>query len=344
MKKIKLLPLALISVMLLSGCSGSPGSASTKNIEDYISLGQYKGLEYTPSAKAITDEDVANAIDTILSSKKTTSEVKGRSIKDGDIANIDYKGLLDGTAFDGGTAKGYDLKIGSNSFIPGFESQLIGVDIGKTVNLDITFPADYGSADLAGKAVVFVVTVNSIKAEVAPELTKEFVIENSEFDDVEEYKKDVKAGLENDAAYGDKLALLDQIVSGSTIIKYPEDQMAKYIDGMTKDLEQNAAQYNMSTEEFLSTYLQMSMEEFKAESKTRAEKTVSEELVMLGISKAEKIKVSDSEYKVSLEKYAKAFGFESGDALIAQYGEETVKNQAIFDKVLDFVMENALAK
>ncbi|MGB5823771.1 MAG: trigger factor [Proteocatella sp.] len=344
MKKFKLLPIALISVMLLSGCSGSSDSATVKNIEDYITLGQYKGLEYTLAAKAVTDEDVANAIENILSSTKTTTDVTGRGVKNGDIANIDYEGLLDGKAFDGGTAKGYDLTIGSNAFIPGFESQLIGAEIGKTVNLDITFPADYGSADLAGKAVVFVVTVNSIKEEAVPELTKEFVIANSEFETVEEYKEDVKTGLQTDAAYGDKLALLDQIVSSSTIIKYPQDQINKYVDSMIKDLEQNATQYNMSTEEFLNAYLQMTMDEFKAESKIRAEKTVSEELVMLGISKAENIKISNDEYKDSLEKYTKTFGFESTDDLVAQYGKDTIKNQALFDKVLDFVLENATAK
>ncbi len=341
--KFKLLPLALVSVMLLSGCSGSSDSATIKNIDQYITLGQYKGLEYTPSAADVTDEDVDKEIQNILSSSKTTSEVKGRSIKEGDIANIDYEGLLDGVAFEGGTAKAYDLKIGSNSFIPGFESQLIGVNAGEKVNLDITFPADYQSADLAGKDVVFAVTVNAIKEEVVPELTTDFVTKNSKFQTVEEYKNDVKTNLQTQAASGDKMILLDMIVSKSTIIKYPQDQLNKYIETMNKDLEQNATQYQMKPEEFLSTYLQMTMEDFNAETKTRAEKTVAQELVMLGISKSENITVSDSEYKASLEKYAKNFGFKSSKDMIAQYGEDTMKNQTLFDKILDFVIENAVA-
>lgn len=344
MKKFKLLPIALISVMLLSGCSGSSDTATTKNIEQYITLGQYSGLEYTSTAEPVTDEDVAMSIENILNTSKITTSVTDRGIKNGDIANIDYEGLLDGKAFDGGTAKGYDLQIGSNSFIPGFESQLIGVEIGKTVNLDVTFPADYGSADLAGKPVVFVVTVNSIMEETVPELTTEFVTENSEFKTIEEYKADVKADLLNGASYGDKLALLDQILTSSTIIKYPQDQLTKYIDSTIADLEQNAAQYGISTEEFLSTYVQMTMDEFKVEAKARAEKTIAEELVMTGIAKAENIKVSSDEYKTALEKYTKAFGFESSDDLVAQYGKDTVETQVLYDKVLDFVLTNSVAK
>lgn len=341
--KLKFISVALTSIMLLSGCSSTAtDTATTKNIDQYIKLGEYKGLEYTPMAVEVTDEDVESEISRILSSTPTLNDIKDRPIQDGDIANIDYEGLLDGTAFEGGTAKGYDLKIGSGSFIPGFESQLIGVKAGENVDLDITFPEDYGSPNLAGKAVVFKVKVNSISEEILPELNEEFVAKNSRFKTVEEYKADVKASLQSDADYADKLTLLSMVVSSSEVLKYPEAQTKEYIDAMNKDISDTATQYGITTEEFLKTYLQMTPEEFQADAKKRAESTVSEELVMLAISKAEKIKISNDEYDAAVEKYTRAFGFPSSEELVSKYGKDLLKKQAMYDKVLGFLLENAI--
>lgn len=340
--KPKFLAATLASLMLLSGCAGSTDSATVKNIDEYIKLGNYKALEYTPVAVEVTDEEVEYEISRIMSENATFNEITDRPIKDGDIANIDYEGLLDGTAFEGGTATGYDLSIGSGTFIPGFESQLIGVNVGESVDLDITFPEEYGSAELAGKAVVFKVKVNSISEEIVPEFNEEFVKENSDFETVEEYRADVKASLQSEADYADKLTLLEMVVSSSEVLKYPQDQTNEYIEAMNKDIEQTAAQYGITVDEFLSTYLQMTPEQFQADAKSRAESTVSEELVMLAISKAENLEVSDDEYDASVERYTRSFGFESSEELISQYGKDLIRKQALYDKVLDFLLENAV--
>ena len=340
--KPKFLAATVASLMLLSGCASSTDSATVKNIDEYIKLGNYKALEYTPVAVEVTDEEVEYEISRIMSENATFNEITDRPIKDGDIANIDYEGLLDGTAFDGGTATGYDLSIGSGTFIPGFESQLIGVNVGESVDLDITFPEEYGSAELAGKAVVFKVKVNSISEEIVPDFNEEFVKENSDFETVEEYRADVKASLQSEADYADKLTLLEMVVSSSEVLKYPQDQTNEYIEAMNKDIEQTAAQYGITVDEFLSTYLQMTPEQFQADAKSRAESTVSEELVMLAIAKAENLEVSDDEYDASVERYTRSFGFESSEELISQYGKDLIRKQALYDKVLDFLLENAV--
>ncbi|WP_028829722.1 trigger factor [Proteocatella sphenisci] len=340
--KLKFLSLTLASLMLLAGCSGSAETATTKNIDQYIKLGEYKGLKYTPMSVEVTDIEVESEISAILASSPTLNVIKDRPIQNGDIANIDYEGLLDGTAFEGGSAKGYDLKIGSDTFIPGFEAKLIGVNSGENVDIDISFPEDYGSPDLAGKAVVFKVKVNSIKEEIVSELNEEFVSKNSNFDTIEDYKADIKASLQSEADYADKLTLLGMVVSSSEVVKYPLDQTQEYIDAMNKDIEETAVQYGVTTEEFLSTYLQMTPEEFQEDAKKRAESTVSEELVMLAVSKAEKIKVSDEEYDAAINKYTRAFGFPTSDELVAQYGKDLLKKQALYDKVLNFLLENAV--
>jgi trigger factor len=159
-------------------------------VDDYIKLGQYKGVKVTVDQLTVTDDNVNTAIQDDLKANATTEEVTDRKdVQNGDIVNIDYEGLKDGKAFDGGTSTGYDLTIGSGKFIPGFEDKLIGAKVGEKVSIDLTFPADYQQADLAGQAVVFNVTVNSIKKQVIPELTEEYVKSKTSYDTIDAYKE-----------------------------------------------------------------------------------------------------------------------------------------------------------
>lgn len=341
MKKIKIVSLVLISVLLLMGCS-SKGANDIGNLEKYIKLGQYKELKYSPTAKPVSEEEINAAIENMLSAYKEDVSIKDRPIKDGDLVNIDYKGLLNGTPFDGGTAQGYDLKIGSNSFIPGFESQLIGVKVGEKVDLNLTFPKEYQSAELAGKEVVFEVTVNDIKEEVLPKLTDEFVKEKFGFDDIAAYKESVKSNLQDEADFPDKLSLLESATANSEILEYPKDKLAKNIEATKIQLEQNAASSGMKPEEFLQNYLQMTMEEFEKESKVQAEKSLATELTVLAIAEAEDLNISDAEFDKLLDTYTQRFNLKSSEELINMYGEEAVRKQAIYEKVMDFLVENAV--
>lgn len=341
MKKIKLISFMLISVLLLMGCS-SKSANDIGNLEKYIKLGEYKELKYTPTALPVNDNEINAEIENMLISHKEDKSITDRPIKDGDVVNIDYKGLLNGTAFEGGTAQGYDLKIGSNSFIPGFESQLIGVKSGEKVDLNLTFPKEYQSAELAGKEVVFEVTVNDIKEEVLPELTDEFVKEKFGFDDIDSYKKSVKANLQEQADFPDKLALLEMAATNSEIIEYPKEKLDKNIADMKVQLEQNAASSSMKPEDFLQNYLHMTMEEFDKESKVQAEKALATELTVLAIAEAEDLNISDAEFDKILDTYTQQFNLKSSEELIDMYGEEAVRKQAIYEKVMDFLVENSV--
>ncbi len=341
MKKIKIVSIMLISVLLLMGCS-SKSTNDIGNLEKYIKLGEYKELKYSPTAKPVSEEEINAEIENMLSAYKEDVSVKDRPIKDGDVANIDYKGLLNGTAFEGGTAQGYDLKIGSNSFIPGFESQLIGVKVGEKVDLKLTFPKEYQSAELAGKEVVFEVTVNDIKEEILPKLTDEFVKEKFGFENVEAYKENVKTNLQDEADFPDKLALLEMATANSEILEYPKEKLDKNIADTKVQLEQNAASSNMKPEEFLQNYLHMTMEEFEKESKVQAEKSLASELTVLAIAEAEDLSISDAEFDKLLDTYTQRFNLKSSEDLINMYGEETVRKQAIYEKVMNFLVENAV--
>lgn len=341
MKKTKVLSLILVSLLLLMGCS-SKNASEIPNVEKYIKLGQYKELKYTPQAVPVSEDEINAAIENALSAYKEEKVITDRPVQDGDLVNIDYKGLLNDKAFDGGTAEGYDLKIGSNTFIPGFEAKLIGAKIGETVNLNLSFPKEYHSAELAGKEVVFVVTVNSIKEESLPELTDAFVKEKLGFNTVSEYKESVRAMLQEEADFPDKIALLEMATSNSEIIEYPKDKLDKTLADMKAELEQNATSANMKPEEFIKNYLHMTQEEFDAESKTRAEKSIAMELTVAAIEKAENLGLTDEEYKKTLDVYTKRFNLKSSDELINMYGEETVRKQARYEKIMNFLAENAV--
>lgn len=183
--------------------SSSESEAATEAAErpdykalDYVKLGDYKGLEVTLASTDVTDEEVEQQVETNLNNNDKSEEIKEGTVENGDVANIDYEGKLNGKAFDGGTAKGYDLTIGSGSFIDGFEDGLIGKKIGDTVDLNLTFPKDYSSTDLAGKEVVFTVKINSVKR--APKLTDELAAEisNNEYKTAEAYNNYIKEDLE----------------------------------------------------------------------------------------------------------------------------------------------------
>lgn len=341
MRKTKVLSLILVSLLLLMGC-GSKNTSEIPDVEKYIKLGQYKELSYTPQAVPVSEDEINAAIENALSAYKEEKVITDRPVQDGDLVNIDYKGLLNDKAFDGGTAKGYDLKIGSNTFISGFETKLIGTKIGETVNLNLSFPKEYHSAELAGKDVVFIVTVNSIKEDSLPELTDNFVKEKFGFNTVSEYKESVRAMLQEEADFPDKLNLLEIAISNSEIIEYPKDKLDKTLSDMNTQLEQSATSANMKPEEFIKNYLHMTKEEFDAESKARAEKSIAMELTVAAIEKAENLGITDAEYKKSVDIYTKRFNLKSSDELINMYGDEALRKQFRYEKVIDFLAENAI--
>ena len=346
MKSKVLMATGLSAMLLLAGCGSKE---SSKGYSEYVTeLGEYKGVEVTLQSTEVTSDEVQSAIDAELSSKAEDKDVTDRAVKDGDIVNIDYVGKIDGEEFDGGSAKGSDLTIGSGQFIDGFEDQLIGANIGDTVTVNVTFPDDYQNADVAGKDAEFTVTINSIKVSEVPELTDEWVAAN--FDDyktVKEYKKAKKAELvaqkEEEAETAKKADVLTTIVDSSTISGYPQDEIDEYVDNM-KSYYESYASY-MGTD--FATLLEqgfggMTEDEFQEQATELGKQTIAREMVCSVIAEKEGITVSDEEYQAGLEKYTSDYNYETTDAFLEDYSEEVVKKNLVFEKVLDFISEQAV--
>lgn len=309
---------------------------------DYVTLGEYKGLKVADQPVEVTDDQINEVVRQNIQFADALEKVTEGTVEDGDTANIDYEGKLDGEAFDGGTAKGYDLVIGSHSFIDGFEDGLIGVTVGETVDLPLTFPENYGNADLAGKEVVFTVTVNEIKR--MPELTDELAstISDGEYKDAAGYRDSIRADLEEQAqAQRDmmlKSDLLTQVASGSEVKEYPQEMVDYGVANMDTYYRGMAEQYAMEFEEFLSSFLGMTEEDFSEQVVLATQQNLQQEMYLKAIAETEGIEVTDED----LAEAAKEFGFETTEEFIAAYGEDVVRISVLQDKTLDFLLENAV--
>ncbi len=274
-----------------------------------VTVEGYLGIEVTKTVKAVTDEDVDAEIQRVRERGARTIEVTDRAAIDGDTVTIDYEGSVDGVLFDGGAAKGHDLKLGSGSFIPGFEEQIVGKSIGEEFDVNVTFPEEYHAKDLAGKAAVFKVTIHAIKATELAELDDEFAKDVSEFDTLEAYKADIRAKQaeknekQADAEVEDKLidALVEKMQAD-----IPEVMFEAETENSLRDMDNNLRMQGLD----LSTYCKytgMTLDTIREQMRPRAEKQVKVRLVLEKIAKLEKLtalkKDVDAEYKRIAEAY-----------------------------------------
>ena len=304
---------------------------------EYVTLGEYKDLTVEVAPVEVTDEQVMDKI--ASETKQTLTE---GTVESGDTVNIDYVGKIDGEEFDGGSAEGYDLEIGSCTFIDGFEDGIIGMQVGDTKDLELKFPEDYHSTDLAGKDVVFTVTVNSISR--VPELTDEVADSVVEGMTAEAYQESVRQDLEDQAKGSQKTEaeqkLLQAVYENATIDGYPEENLQYTIKRATDYYEWLASMYGMSLDDYLKNY-GMTQDEFNEQIQPVAEEALGEEMTLLAIAKEENIEVSDEEYEDGLARYAEAQGMDDPSKLEEAYGENYIKNSLLQEKVLDFLYENA---
>lgn len=341
MKKLAVLLLAACTAFSLVGC----GSKELKN--EYVTISEYKGVEIEKEDVAeVTDADVDTEINSRLEAAATSTEVKDRPVQSGDTATIDYVGKKDGKEFEGGSATDYPLEIGSGTFIEGFEEGIIGHKIGDKFDLNLTFPENYGNADLAGKPVVFTVTVKSIQQKNVPELNDEFVKKNSKKSKtVDEYKKEVKAELEktNKEKYESSMKekAWAEVIDNTEVTKYPQDKVDEVKDQYRSQYEQMASYYGVEFSEFISQYMNMDEDKFNEELDKAAKNSVKQELAAELIAKEMKLTPTDKEYEKIYEDYASQYGFSDVDAMKEQIGEDQLKEMAVQDKVLDWVVDNA---
>ena len=313
---------------------------------DFITLGDYKGLTAEVDPIEITDEDIDERINQeIRNSEEASETLTEGTVEEGDIANIDFTGKKDGVAFDGGTAEGYDLEIGSGSFIDGFEDGLIGVAIGDTVDLNLTFPEQYGNADLAGQDVVFTVKVNSVSR--AKELDDELasLLSDGEAATVDEYREYIKGILEEEALENRKAQveadLLGQAAESITVDSYPQDLVDFEINQLKDYYQYYATIYGMDLGTLLSSMLGITEEEFPEQAAEMVKENIRQEFCIDAIAETESLLPEGEELTAAYDELAEKIGYEDGATLVDEYGEAVVKYTIAHDLVMDFLYDNA---
>lgn len=301
-----------------------------------LTLGQYKGLKVVEATVEVTEDQIDAQIETMRNSHAKMVVAEGVAIADGDFAIIDFEGFVDGVAFPGGGGKAHPLQIGSNSFIPGFESQLIGVKAGETVDVKVTFPTEYHAPDLAGKEAVFVVTVNDVKRQELPVLDDEFVKDVSEFNTVEELKADIKNKLEVAAAekatHEFRNEAIKQAVENSTV-EIPEIMVEDRISKMIEDLSANLESRGMKLEDYMK-YMNSDMNAVRANYRESALVSVKTDMLMEAIVRAEELEVTIEEIDAEIGVIAKGYGAELADvkAIITGQGKMSFVVDSILRK------------
>lgn len=337
--------LAGAMILGLTGC----GSSKAKYYNKYVKLGDYKGIEYSLDIAEVTEDDIQNKLDSFLNGLKTKDEVTDRAVQDGDIVNIDYVGTMDGEEFEGGSAQGYDLTIGSNSFIEGFEAGLVGHNIGEKVTLTLKFPDEYANApEKAGKPVTFDVTINSISVENTPELTDALVKDNTDYDTIDAYKESIRKDLEDEnkttAQNNARRDTFDKVVANANISGYDEDEVSKLIDDEFSNFKQQAASYESygySYEDFLSMYGYTSEDALKKGITDYVKEYLNQKMVIYCIADAEGIEVTDEEREKQIKQAAQAYS-KSADELKKEYGEDYFDVPVLTQKVMDLIMDSAV--
>lgn len=344
-KKIAILLCTLLTAGALGGCGNEGEVLSELKTEKYVTLGEYKGMEVAmPDRATIVEEYKQNYINYELSNHAEWVPIKEeRPAQLGDMVNIDYEGKKDGVAFEGGTSAGFDLELGSHSFIDGFEDGLVGVKAGETKDLNLTFPEEYHAPELAGAAVVFTVTVNSIMEKRLPELTDAFVQElGGDYSTVEEFEAYVTESAEQ--TYEDNLEaqLVNTLMAACTFEEPPKAMVDQYYDRAVGKLSRVAAASGMSLETLLTTYYGTTMEDFEAEARAGAVISCQEAIMMQAVANAEGITVSQEEIDAALEEAAAANNYASVAALKADMGDDNYEDYVMCDKVLEVLKEQAV--
>ncbi|WP_333953618.1 trigger factor [Clostridioides difficile] len=314
-------------------------------VKPEFELGNYKGIEIAKVENTVSDENVDAKLQEMVEKNARLVSVEDKALEDGDTAIIDFEGFENGVAFDGGKGENYNLVIGSNTFIPGFEEQLVGKKAGEEVEVNVTFPEEYHSQDLAGKPVVFNVKINDVKVKELSTLDDEFAKDTSEFDSLDELKADVRAKLEEEAknrADAETRNSVVEKIAENTEIEIPEVMIQHQIDNMLNELN-----YQLQYQGFgLQQLLEMTgrtMEELREERKEDAKKLVKSSLVLEAITKAEGIEATEEEFKAELEKMASAYNMEVEkiEASLRDADKEDIKGQIKIRKTIDLLVDNA---
>ena len=313
-----------------------------------VTLGEYKGVEVKKEHTLVTEDDVNAEIEKERNKQAAEVSVDDRAVAEGDTVNLDYSGSVDGVKFAGGTAEGQTLKIGSHTFIPGFEEQMVGMNIGEEKDLNVIFPTEYHAPDLAGKEAVFHVKVNSITETQLPALDDDFAKDISEFDTLDAYKADVRAKLEAQAAERDNNAFTNAVIEkvmANATVEIPDAMVERQIDSMVRNFEARLAQQGLKLADFMK-YTGQDEKSFRNQYRDQAEKSVRANLVLEAVENVEKFEATEEEIDAEIEKFAKQIGQNVEDLKknLTEGDREYFKADVIRDKAVKFLCDNAKAE
>ncbi len=308
-----------------------------------VTLGQYKGIEVEKKAVSVTAKEVKEELERLAQRNSRMVSVEDRAAAMGDTTVIDFEGFVDGVAFEGGKGEGFSLELGSGQFIPGFEEQIVGHNTNDEFDVNVTFPTEYHAEDLAGKEAVFKVKVNEIKVRELPEIDDEFAKDVSEFDTLDELKKDIKAkSLESKKKAADEELenkIVDKIVEGMQA-EIPEAMINNRVNQMIQDFAYRLQMQGMDIETYIK-FTGANKDEFAATFRPNAEKQVKMRLALEAVVKAENLTASDDEVNAQIEKMAADYGIEVEQVKAAVPASEIAKDLAV-NKAIDFVKKNAV--
>lgn len=314
-------------------------------VKPEFELGAYKGIEISKVDNTVSEEDVEARLNEMVNRNARLTSVEGKALENGDTAVIDFEGFENGVAFEGGKGENYNLVIGSNTFIPGFEDQLVGKKAGEEVEVNVTFPETYHAENLAGKPVVFNVKVNDVKVKEVPALDDEFAKDTTEFETLAELRADVKTKLEEqakNAADAEMRNALVEKVSANTEVEVPEAMVQHQIDNMLMELNYQLQYQGLNLQQLLEM-TGRGLQELREERRADAERLVKSSLILEAIAEKENIEANDADVDAELEKMAAMYNMEVEKikSSLRETDIEDIKGQIKIRKTLDLLVESA---
>ena len=319
---------------------------ATVQTKPEVKLGKYKGIEIKKIEYKVEDKDIEHELGHMQERNARLVTVEDRPVQKDDTAVIDFEGFVDGIAFEGGKAENHELVIGSNTFIPGFEDQIIGMKTGEEKDINVKFPDEYFSKDLAGKDATFKVKLNEIKVKEMPNLDDEFAKDVSEFDTLEELKKSIQEKLEEENKTREKHETEDnaiQAVCDGVEVEIPNGMIEMEIDNAVRDIETRLSYQGMKLEQ----YLQMmgkTMSEFRKEYEEQAQKSVKTRLVLEAVAQAAKIEVTEEEINAKLKEMAEKYNKKEDELKDNEQLKNYIKENLKAEKTVNYIVENAKIK
>ncbi|MBO4863252.1 MAG: trigger factor [Eubacterium sp.] len=354
--KFRKISAVLVGAMVLSALAGC-GQKEEEILKEkqskyaqYVTLGEYKGVEYTPQHTEVTDEDIQNEIDSLVDDNTIENKVYDRAATMGDAVNIDYVGSIDGVEFDGGSTQGMgtEITLGSSGYIDNFDEQIVGHTPGDAFDVNVTFPEDYGNEELNGKAAVFASTLNYIVGEpTVPEYDDVLVASATDYSTTAEFEDAKRKELEEENAENDletdKATLVQKVLDSSDISEYPEQEVNERIQTLIDSVTETAESNGIDLATYLS-YYGYDEEGFKDQIKTSVQEYIREKMVILTIAETEGITATDEEIEAKKQELLDQTGMTDIETFKQSYGytEEDFSYEIIYNKIVDFIYNNAV--